>query len=100
MKTWLSSIAMSDLRSIVTGTAKDRLVLARRVTLEFHATCLALGETPEGHAKLQHLLNGEVRRRPMGRISIYYCLRETEVIVVRMLENARHVAERPPATAP
>ncbi|MBO9544639.1 type II toxin-antitoxin system RelE/ParE family toxin [Caulobacter sp.] len=100
MKTWLSSIAMSDLRSIVTGVAKDRLILARRVTLEFHAACLALGETPEAYAKLQHLLDGEVRRHPMGRFSIYYCLRETDVIVIRMLESAQHVAGRSTPNAP
>lgn len=97
MSILLSSTGVSDVRSIVIGMAKDRPVFARRLVLELRAACAALSATPD--ARLEHLLDGEVRRRPLGRLSIYYRIQADEVAVVRILESARHVAALAP-TAP
>lgn len=96
----LSKAATTDIRSIAAWIAKDRPIVARRIALEIQAACRALGETPEAYPKAEGVLDGQFRRRALGRYTIYYRVLSNEVLVARILHSARDVTGLIPPTAP
>jgi plasmid stabilization system protein ParE len=89
----LSKAATADIRSIATWIAKDRPIVARRIALEIQAACRALSDTPVAYPRVEGVLDGLFRRRPLGRYTIYYRVLPDEVLVVRIVDGARNTTD-------
>lgn len=91
MKVRFSQQAALDLESIADFIAQDNPKRAVSFVAEIHTACLRLKDAPRGHMVIEHT-GGDIRRAVYKRYSIFYMLDDTDILIDRILNSARHIS--------
>lgn len=81
--------AEADLEQISDYIATDNPQRAVGFIKELIERCERLTEMPQGFPFVPRFEHTGIRRRPYGNYLIFYCVEETEIQIVRILNGAR-----------